>query len=77
MNYRELASILSKEYNDALSGDKVLQIHLFAIKFANEIIGCGESATKISEAAGIGTGYGTEISKGVRLANHVTLNNIN
>lgn len=73
MNCSELAGVLSEKYNNAPKGDKVLQIHLFAIKFASEIRACDESTAKISEKAGIGSAYGTEISKGLRLADYVSL----
>ena len=58
-------------YNGAEEGEKVAMIHLFGIKYAEEIRESGVAAKDIAESALISSNYGTEISKGVRLARHV------
>jgi hypothetical protein len=71
MNENELGRILGDMYNNAEEGEKVTMIHLFAIKYANEIRESGIAAKDIAEAAKIQPSYGTEISKGVRLSRYV------
>jgi len=46
-------------------------IHLFGVKYAVEIAQSGASKKDIAKAAGIPELYGTEISKGVKLAGYV------
>lgn len=60
-------------YINALEGEKVTMIHLFGIRYADEIERCGASCKDIAIKAGIQESYATEISKGVRLAKYVTV----
>ncbi len=46
-------------------------IHLFGVKYADEINDLGVSKRELAEAAGIGESYATEISKGVKLSKYV------
>jgi len=73
MTYNDLVKILTAIYDNADAGEKVLEIHLFGIKYANEIRNTGESIHQFSIDAGLGKYYGSEISKGMKLANHVQL----
>ena len=71
MTLNQLGEILNQMYFGAEDGEAVAMIHLFGIKYATEIIESGKSKKAIAKAAGIPESYGTEISKGVKLANHV------
>ena len=71
MTITEAANILKAMHSSALPGEQVVQIHLFGIKYAKELDGL--SATKIAEQAGIGSSFGTEISKGKKLARYVRI----
>ena len=46
-------------------------IHLFGIKYADEIRDCGVPVTTIVRLSGLPHSYNTEVSKGVRLARYV------
>jgi len=46
-------------------------MHLFAIKYADQIRSCGETPHKIAERATNHYKYGTEINKGINLARYV------
>tara|TARA_R110002051_G_scaffold205994_2_gene271798 strand:- start:850 stop:1074 length:225 start_codon:yes stop_codon:yes gene_type:complete len=71
MNLNQLAQALNKMYFGAKDKETAAMIHLFGIKYAEEIKACGESSKSIAKAAGIPESYGTEIRKGVNLAKHV------
>lgn len=71
MTLKELGDKLSEMYNNAPNGDSVAMIHLFGIKYANEIIQSRYSKKDIAIATGIHESYGTEISKGVKLSKYV------
>ena len=71
MNSQQLAEELSRMYNTAPRGEQVAMIHLFGIKYANELRGVGLS--DLAEQAGISRAYGTEINKGRNLAKYVDL----
>jgi hypothetical protein len=58
-------------YNNAPKGDAVAMIHLFGIKFANEIKQSEYSKKDIIKQSGISTSYLTELNKGVKLAKYV------
>lgn len=72
MTIKELGEKLSEMYNNAPKGASVAMIHLFGIKYANEIQNSKLSKKEIANAANIPESYGTEISKGVKLATYVT-----
>ncbi|WP_028671590.1 HTH-like domain-containing protein [Saccharospirillum impatiens] len=73
MKPETLGEILSDMYVTAKDGEKVSNIHLFGIRFAKEITSCGTSPTEIARHAGIDVSYGTEISKGRKLAKYVLI----
>ena len=72
MEFEKLASILHDMYFDSEDGESVVMIHLFGIKYAREIKACNESMKQFAISAGLNESYGTEISKGVKLAQFVT-----
>ena len=71
MTLQELGNILHNMYFDSEEGEAVAMIHLFGIKYANEINELGASKREIAKAAGIRESYATEISKGVKLSKYV------
>jgi 5-methylcytosine-specific restriction protein B len=77
MTIVELAKKLSEMYENAPEGDKVAMIHLFGIRYSNEITKnnyvAGEiiKNTKLKEGSKMNTSYQTEISKGVNLSKYV------
>lgn len=72
MDLRELGEKLHDMYFNSEDGEAVAMIHLFAIKYADSIKASGKSMKEIAKAGGIRESYGTEISKGVKLAKFVT-----
>ena len=73
MTKADLAQELNKMYYNAPKGEKVSMIHLFGIKFSEEIKACGYSTKKIAKVADINESYGTEIGKGVKLGHYVDI----
>jgi len=71
MNLNELGSILNEMYFESEEGEAVAMIHLFAIRYADEIMASGVSMKAVAKAGGIRESYGTEISKGVKLSKFV------
>jgi hypothetical protein len=62
---------LKKAVGAAQKGDKVVTVHLFGIRHAEQLDGM--NLYHLAERAGIGKSFGTELRKGVRLAAHVLL----
>ena len=60
-------------YCNAPKGEKASMVHLFGIKYSEEIKECKVSTKEIAKAADINESYGTEISKGVKLAYYVDI----
>ena len=73
MNDRELAAELRSMYDQAKRNEAACQIHLFGIKYAEELLQCGSPLKHILELSGIPHGYLSEISKGIKLAQYVTI----
>ncbi len=73
MELHELGGILKDMYFNAPEKETVAMIHLFGIKYANEISLLNSSFKEIAKAAGINESYGTEISKGAKLAKYVVV----
>ncbi|MFV0366354.1 MAG: hypothetical protein ACK5JS_07625 [Mangrovibacterium sp.] len=71
MTLRELGEKLNEMYNNAPKGDSVAMIHLFGIRYADEINQSGFSKKDIANAARIPESFGTEISKGTKLSKYV------
>ena len=69
---RDLSRVLREAWEQAPDGDVVVRIHLFGIEHA-EALG-DVSLRDLVESAGIPKPYATEIRKGMRLADFVTLN---
>jgi hypothetical protein len=60
---------LKRKVASALPGEKVVTIHLFGIDHADQLDGL--NLQEFAERAGIGKSFGTELRKGVRLAQFV------
>lgn len=71
MTIGELASELNRVVNQAPSGERVVNIHLFGIRRARELRGV--PLKELVLLARIPQSYHTEVYKGMRLADHVTL----
>ena len=71
MTLNELGGKLSEMYNNAAKGDAVAMIHLFGIKYSNEIKESEYSKKDIIKQSGISASYLTELIKGVKLAEYV------
>lgn len=69
MTEKELSETLAEMYNNALKGESVSMIHLFGIIYADEIKKYG--VKEIVEGSGLNASYGTEVSKGIKLAKYV------
>ncbi|MHC1720416.1 MAG: MORN repeat-containing protein [Clostridiaceae bacterium] len=68
-----LGEVLKKMYDSAQKGEKTTMIHLFGVKYAEEIISNRYAPKDILQYACIPETYQTEINKGVRLAKYVVL----
>jgi hypothetical protein len=68
-----LADELRAACNGALNGDNIVTIQLFAIQYADRLR--GENLQELAELAGIGRACGSELRRGIRLADHVQLKN--
>ncbi len=69
---RQLGAELHRMYESGgASGERVTMIHLFGIRYAEEL---GRvSIPDVVAASGISKSYATEVSKGMKLARHVTV----
>lgn len=68
MTIDEAARRLREMYNDPATG-RVVSVHLFGIRYADELPGM--NLKEVAERAGIPKSYGTEIGKGMTLADYV------
>lgn len=71
MDINELGRKLNDMYFNSEKGETVAMIHLFAIKYASEILQTGEAMRTVAIVAGIPETYGVEINKGVKLSKYV------
>jgi 5-methylcytosine-specific restriction protein B len=77
MTLDELAGILAEMYANADRGETATMVHLFGIRYADEICRNGGPAAIISRARQLQTesqipeSYQVEINKGVNLARYV------
>jgi hypothetical protein len=69
MDTTELGKLLRESYQNTQKTEKVTMIHLFGIKYAEEIKQCG--IAEIIREAGIFSTYRTELGKGIKLAKYV------
>lgn len=67
----DLAEDLRRACAASAKGDKVVTIHLFGIRHAEGLKGA--NLQDLAERAGIGASFGTELRKGVRLAEFVRI----
>ncbi len=68
---KEISDALKKACDSAAPGDRVVTIHLFGIEHAETLHGM--NLKEIAVRAGISETYGTELRKGVRLAEYVKI----
>jgi hypothetical protein len=73
MRIQELGNILKNKYNNALQGEKVTQVYLFAIAYANEIQNNNYSISAIVAKSGISETYKVEVLKAIKLAKYVEI----
>ena len=71
MSVEEAADLLGNMYENAPRGEQVTSIHVFGIIYADAIRSMPKK--ELAKRAGICESYYTEISKGIRLAEHVQL----
>ena len=71
MRIEEASQILAWKHREAPDGEKVLSIHLFGIKYADEIRDM--SLKDIVDRAGVPKSYRTEVRKGISLAKYVAV----
>jgi hypothetical protein len=74
MDIEQLALILKENYKNAAKDEKVYQIHLFGIKYADEIEKSKYSLSKILALAALPKSYFGEIRKGIKLAKYFKFN---
>jgi 5-methylcytosine-specific restriction protein B len=65
----ELGGILRDMYTNAIKGEQVMMIHIFGIKYAEEIKKVGIKEVLVD--SGIHSSYRTELNKGVKLSKYV------
>ena len=75
MDPQRLANIFSQMYTDAADGTQVAMIHLFGIKYSEEIRTSGDSPANIARQGNIHVSHGTEINKGCNLTPYVEVKN--
>ena len=73
MTKHELGEELRHMYSDALPREKVAMIHLFGIKYADEIKQSKVNCIELTKLAKICRSYATEINKGMKLSKYVKL----
>lgn len=69
MDATQLGKLLKESYENAPKTEKVTMIHLFGIKYHDEIK--QSNISQIIEASGIHSTYRTELGKGLKLAKYV------
>lgn len=67
----ELAKILKDMYRNARDREAVSMIHLFGIRYANELRQEDVSVNRVVELSGIPISYVAEVLKGIKLAKFV------
>ena len=71
MEITKASELLRLSYAEAPEKGKATSVHLFGIRYADEIDGM--PLGEVAEGAGIPKSYGTEIRKGINLARYVDL----
>ena len=72
---KELGSILKEMYDNALDGEKVTMIYLFAVSHAKEIQKNKYRVSEIVRHSTISQNYMIEVSKGIKLAKYIEISN--
>ena len=73
MTSQELADILTRMYLDAPKGQATTMIHLFGVRYVDEIRDCEGSVEEIVRQSEIPDSYNREVRKGMRLAHYVSV----
>lgn len=73
MGEYELGMELRRMYDTAPKGNQAVAIHLFGIRFWRELSAGGVNKKAILRAAGLQESYHTEISKGQKLGQYVSI----
>jgi hypothetical protein len=71
MTENELGKILKEMYDNASSGERLVKIHLFGVKYALVIHDNNCKAGDIIRASGLNPLYVAELNKGIKLAKYV------
>ncbi len=74
MNIDEAAKILRRAYRRAPEGRQATTVHLFGIKYADEL--ASMSLKQLVEKAGLSPSYQVELNKGRNLAEYVNLKEV-
>lgn len=69
----ELGNKLKNMYENASYGESVLMIHVFGIKYAQEIKRNGFTPRDVIKASGLNESYVTELNKGMNLAKYAII----
>ena len=72
MTVYELGAKLAEMYH-APGANKTTMIHLFGVMYADEIKAAGTNATEVIKASGLPESYVTEVHKGMRLSQYVSV----
>lgn len=73
MQISEASRVLADMYRQAADREKVISVHLFGIRYADQIRNI--SPKEIAIGAELPESYGTEIRKGINLSKYVTIRN--
>jgi hypothetical protein len=71
MQAGQLAAIFKERYHSAPKGEMVTTIHVFGIEFAGALR--GHSIKEICALADVPVSYVTEVHKGMRLSQYVSI----
>jgi hypothetical protein len=71
LNKNDLANKLKEMYSNAPDGYQVAHIHLFGVKYADQIRRNHYKISEIVDLSGISRSYTTEVSKGIKLSRYV------
>ena len=66
MEIKELSRILNHNYTNAYNGEKVVQIHLFGVKYGEIIREKKYSSKDIIDESGLNESYVAELNKGIK-----------
>lgn len=73
MTFEELVQELVSAYHTALHGEVVVRIHLFGIRYADEIIDNEYPIRDLLDRAEVPQSYYPEIKKGINLSRYVDI----